>query len=227
MKICITGVSRGIGRALCEIALEHGHDVFGVARTQLASSTHGFTRHPRFKLFLADVAHPQDMEKLSDQISQATPSLDVLINNAGVLHDRVLDFDHTTADVLEQTFQVNVIGVHVMTQSLKKLLLKSAQPKVFSVSSMMGSITDNSSGKYYAYRTSKAALNMWNKSFSIDHPKITAVVLHPGWVATEMGGPQAPVTPQISAAGILNLAEKLGLNQSGKFYDYQGNELAW
>ena len=85
----------------------------------------------------------------------------------------------------------------------------------------------NNSGGYYAYRMSKAALNMFNKSFSKDHPKITTVVLHPGWVRTDMGGPNATLATQDSAQGLLKVIAGLNASKSGRFYDYSGRELPW
>ena len=181
---------------------------------------------PRLQRFVADVTKSSDLKSLDKEFNQID-QIDVLINNAGVLHDRELSFDQTTEDILLQTFQVNLFGVHAVTQIAKKRLLKSSNPKVFSLSSVMGSITENASGRYYAYRSSKAALNAWNKSFSVDHPKITSIVIHPGWVATEMGGAQAPTSPKDSAAGILTLVQKLGLESTGKFFDYTGREVPW
>ena len=91
----------------------------------------------------------------------------------------------------------------------------------------MGSIDDNSSGGYYAYRSSKAALNMLNKSLAMDNPWLTTIVVHPGWVKTDMGGSQAPLTVEESTEGIWKLIKSKGPADSGKFFDYRGQILKW
>ena len=91
----------------------------------------------------------------------------------------------------------------------------------------MGSIGDNTSGGSYAYRISKVAINMFNKSFAVDHPFFCSIVVHPGWVKTDMGGAQAPTTVQESVSGLIAVIHKLTLKDSGKFFDYEGEELPW
>lgn len=227
MKIMLTGINRGIGQAMCELALSQGHEVIGISRSPLPANHELASKHPGFTHFVADVTKAADLKNLEKKLAETTTHLDVLINNAGVLHDAELSFDQTTEDIFLKTFQVNLFGVHAVTQIAKNLLIKAKNPKVFSISSVMGSIDENASGRYYAYRSSKAALNAWNKSFSLDHPKIASIVIHPGWVSTEMGGAQAPVTPKVSAAGILELVQKRGLESTGKFFDYTGREIPW
>ena len=95
------------------------------------------------------------------------------------------------------------------------------------MTSMMGSIADNTSGGSYAYRASKAALNMINKSLSVDNSWLTTVVVHPGWVKTDMGGAGAPVEPRASALGIWKLVRGLKMKDSGHFFDFHGKELPW
>lgn len=219
-------MNRGIGLALTQIALEKGHEVIGVTRDVAAAEKALGQKNSKLNLFAADVTVAQQLKTLGESLKKFD-GIDVLINNAGVSFDSKLDFDHLTADEFVSTFQVNVIGVHLMTQAVKPLLLKSKTPRILNISSIMGSITENASGKYYAYRSSKAALNMWNKSFSLDHPQIMSVVIHPGWVATDMGGPQATTQPADSAAGIMNLVESLQLKDTGQFFDFQGKKLSW
>src|SRR5262249_2933625 len=122
---------------------------------------------------------------------------------------------------------VNSVVPFEMTQALLPYLKKSKQPKVIHITSLMGSIEDNSSGGYYAYRASKAALNMINKSLTRDHSWLTSVVMHPGWVQTDMGGPQAPTSTRDSAQGIWQVINGLGSEKSGHFYDFKGKELPW
>ena len=100
---------------------------------------------------------------------------------------------------------------------------------VITITSGMGSLADNTSGGSIAYRSSKAAVNMVMRSAAIDlAPRgITCVLVNPGWVRTDMGGPKAPLSPQESVTAMRRLIETLGPNQSGKFYNYDGREYPW
>ena len=100
-------------------------------------------------------------------------------------------------------------------------------PKLFHITSQLGSIADNTSGSYYFYRISKAALNMFNKSFSQDYPNITSIVLHPGWVRTDMGGKNAPVAPEQAAKMLSDLILRLDKASTGQFLNYRGEILSW
>ncbi len=221
MKILITGVNRGIGHALAQIYLNSGAQVIGTSRKK-----ENLFSHSNFQHIELDMLQESSWAQFRQQITQRS-HLDLVLNNAGVLLDGSLTFEQLTAETLRKTFEVNVLGPHQTTQAALPLLLKSQKPKVVSISSLMGSITDNSSGRYYAYRTSKTALNMWNKSFSIDYPQITSIVVHPGWVQTDMGGSQAPLSTVQSAEGIWSVIENIKPQKTGQFFDYRGNELPW
>ena len=114
-----------------------------------------------------------------------------------------------------------------VTQRLLSNLLASHRPIVATLTSKMGSIADNRSGGYYAYRVSKSAVNMLMKSFANDHPKIRTVLLHPGWVRTDMGGPNATVSVEASVDGLVSVITNLKPEQSGGFFDYKGAEIPW
>jgi NAD(P)-dependent dehydrogenase (short-subunit alcohol dehydrogenase family) len=223
MKILITGTTRGIGLELARQVLAAGHEVMAVARepgrsrplAELAARHGQRLRIVPFDLLDADV---MDAVKA---IARDWDCIDVLVNNAGILRK-----DDTRQDFME-SFAVNAVVPFEMTRTLLPWLRKSTRPRALHVTSKMGSIADNSSGGHYAYRASKAALNMINRSLALDHVWLTTVVVHPGWVQTDMGGEEAPVAPADSAAGIWRLIEGLGLDSSGKFFDYQGNALPW
>ncbi len=125
------------------------------------------------------------------------------------------------------SFAVNTVAPFEITQALLPWLRKSTQPRVIHVTSKMGSIAENTSGSYYAYRSSKAALNMISRSLALDHDWLTSVVVHPGWAQTDMGGPQATVSVTDSARGIWRLANGAKRQDSGRFFDYLGKELTW
>ena len=108
-------------------------------------------------------------------------------------------------------------------------IARSKRKLVVTITSGMGSIGDNTSGGSIAYRSSKAAVNMVMRSAAIDLAprRISCVVVNPGWVKTDMGGPAATLTPQESVTALRRLIETFGLNNSGKFYHYDGNEYPW
>jgi NAD(P)-dependent dehydrogenase (short-subunit alcohol dehydrogenase family) len=152
-------------------------------------------------------------------------SIDVVINNAGVFGDNTLgtlDFD----DVLRQ-FAVNAMGPLRLTEAL--LPLMGPGGKVAMVTSRMGSIADNGSGGYYAYRMSKAALNAAGVSLARDlAPRgIAVVLLHPGFVQTRMVGFAGDITPEQSAAGLAARIDALDLASSGSFWHSNGQALPW
>ena len=222
MNVLITGASRGIGLELCRLGLGKGHNISAVARDPMAAKDLQSLQGKfgsQLKCIAQDVADPNAAQKIKAALPWS--ALDVLINNAGV-YEKLL-----SEESLSKSFQVNSTAPLLLTQELLELLRKSRQPKVIQITSKMGSIADNTSGGSYAYRASKAALNMLNKSLAIDNPWLTALVVHPGWVRTEMGGAQAPTAPADSARGIWRLIEEAQSRQSGTFLDFQGQSIPW
>jgi len=116
-----------------------------------------------------------------------------------------------------------------MVETFATQIARSEQKVIITISSKMGSIADNSSGGNYLYRTSKAAVNMVVKSLAIDLKPtgITAVALNPGWVKTDMGGPNAMISVEESVSGMRQVISSLTIADSGKFFDYDGNEIPW
>ncbi|MGI8738565.1 MAG: SDR family NAD(P)-dependent oxidoreductase [Gammaproteobacteria bacterium] len=131
-------------------------------------------------------------------------SIDILVNNAGVYGPRDADFGQTDENRWLATFAVNVIAPMQLCEALVENVARSRRKVIASISSQMGSIEDNSSGGHYVYRASKAALNAVMKSMAIDlGPRgITAVILHPGWVKTDMGGSNALISAAESVSGM-------------------------
>ena len=157
--------------------------------------------------------------------------IDVLINNAGiygsVVGDRLQTLELTNVEVWNDVFQTNVIAPFALTRALLPNMSPSAVIAI--LSSELGSITNNTRGEIYAYRSSKAAVNMVGKSLAIDLKPLgfTVILLHPGWAHTDMGGPAAPVDPVESIAGLRKVIAAATPDLSGRFLAWNGREMPW
>ncbi|HEX4925641.1 MAG TPA: SDR family oxidoreductase [Bdellovibrionales bacterium] len=225
--LVITGAGRGIGLEWSKRALQGGDRVLCVSRTLTPELT-GLVREfeGRAEALQADVSTDEGAKKIAAHPFLKGHAVDILVNNAGVLHAENGLEDVNFARV-EESLRINAIGPMRVTRALLAHLQKSQLPIVASVTSLMGSIADNRGGGYYSYRMSKAALNMFNKSFSVDEPGIIAIVLHPGWVQTRMGGSGATVTAADSVSGMMKVVSGLKASDTGRFFNYTGKELPW
>lgn len=222
MKFVITGTSQGIGLEFTKQVLKDGHHVLAIARpsSHLQELRSLIEKYPKtLSLIEIDLAEEKVISLIESRVKEAG-AVDVLINNAGVYgkSDSRDDFD--------QSFLVNSTIPYLLTQSLLPSLKQSSAPKLVLISSQMGSIQDASGGSY-SYRASKAALNMMGKCFSLDHPWLTTLIFHPGWVQTNMGGGAAPVLPHDSVKGMLKLIYAAGAKDSGKYQTFEGARLNW
>lgn len=175
-----------------------------------------------------DVSSPASIAAWAADLKTRINHVDLLINNAGIL-------EHTglrTVDPEEmmRLFQINTMGPLFVTQSLHNqgLLGRPGTSIVANMTSKMGSVEDNGMGGYYSYRASKAALNIINKSLSIDLASegVTSVLLHPGFVKTEMTGNSGNIDAKTSAAGLLSQLES-GKPLQGRWYGWNGEEIPW
>ena len=174
-----------------------------------------------------DISNDSDIANAVKSVADALGSLNVLINNAGIYksHEALAE---TTRANLNDHFNVNVSSAIMMAQAFRELLKKgkdsAKKPSVIvNMSSEMGSIT-NASTKSFAYRTSKTALNMATKCIGNEliGEGIYCISMHPGWVLTDMGGPNALMKPTESVSGILNVTANVTEDMNGKFIDYAG-----
>lgn len=224
--VVVTGASRGLGLELVRQLAERGDRVIATVRSPEGASALERLPSPPERIETLDVADAPGVAALATNLRGL--AIDVLINNAGKGGGRQA-FDQLDTTELASFFEVNSIGPMRVAQALLPNLRAGRRRLVASVSSRMGSIDDNTSGGAYGYRASKTALNMFNKSLSIDlaREKFTCVVLHPGWVKTDMGGEGAPLQPAESVAGMLKVLDGLRPTDTGRFLDFEGQPIPW
>ena len=231
-RMLLTGASGGLGLEFTRQWLEGGHRVFALARRPDDSgglnelkAKHGDA------LFLGtcDISSTESVEAAARQVGEATDALDVVLNNAGTYGTRQATLDTLDFDEVRRAFEVNTLGTLRVTHAMLPLLRRGEAPRLIHMTSLMGSLGDNGSGGAYAYRMSKAALNVAsvNLSHELRAAGIPSVVLHPGWVHTGMGGPGAPLTAEESVAAMIRTIDSIGAGHSGRFLDRSGEPLPW
>ena len=161
--------------------------------------------------------------------SLAGEAIDVLINNAGVGSPKQQRLGSLDYAAWARVLDVNTLGPMRVVEAFLDNVAKGGDRKIVTLTSAMGSITDNASGGSYAYRSSKAAVNIVMKSLSIDlAPRgITCVVVHPGWVRTDMGGPDGKLTTSQSVTALRRLIAGLQPEDTGQFFNYDGKSYPW
>ena len=214
--ILITGANRGLGLEFARQYKADGWDVVATARQDSPELNELGISVERLDM--------GDLDAVSG-FSVDVGQLDLLIANAGTYGPR----DASTAEDARawlDTFAVNSVAPYMLAQSLLPKV-RAAGGKLIAVSTRMGSLADNSSGGFLAYRSSKTALNMAWRTLALANPDLACAVLHPGWVQTRMGGDNAPVTPQESISGMRQVIERLTPADSGAFLDYRGDRVPW
>jgi NAD(P)-dependent dehydrogenase (short-subunit alcohol dehydrogenase family) len=225
----ITGTNRGIGLELATQYARAGWRVFATCRKpQTASALKVLQRQYPETLFIErlDVANHAQIERLGSRLKGE--AIDLLINNAG-WSERCADLADVRYKPWERALRVNTFATLKMAQVFLDHVAKSKKRTIVTISSEMGSINENTNGTRYAYRVSKAAVNMVVKTLSVDllPRKIKVVSLHPGWVKTALGGPDALLTKTESVNGLRSVIEGLTLADSGRFLSYDGKEIPW
>jgi len=225
--VLITGAKRGIGYEFTKQYAEDGWKVLACCRdpaTAIALQALT-TANANVQIIALDVANFKQIEQVADALKN-TP-IDLLINNAGVYPDS--SYGDVDMDDWTTAFKINSMAPLKMAEEFQTHLAKSTLKKLATLSSKMGSIDDNTSGGSYIYRSSKTAVNMVMKSLSVDLAPagISVVTLHPGWVLTDMGGPNALINVNTSVTGLRKVIENLSLRTTGKFVAYDGKEIAW
>jgi len=216
-SVLITGANRGLG---LEFARQYSSDGWSVIATAREVGQELDSLGVR-----VETLDMSDLEAVAG-FGERLDSLDLLVANAGTYGPKSVSTGEDGEAWLE-TFAVQTVGPFLLAQSVLPLVARS-NGKLIAITSKMGSIEDNTSGGYIAYRSSKTALNSAWRSLAIDNRgKVTAVVLHPGWVQTRMGGRSAPLTTEQSVAGMRRVIEQLGPKDSGEFFSYDGSRIPW
>lgn len=229
-KVLITGANRGLGLEMARQYASDGWRVYACCRQperahdlgRLAAATDG-----RLSIHPLEVTNAAQVAALPAVLGD--DSLDLLINNAGVYGQDDAGFGNTDVQAWLRTFEVNAIAPLKIMEALVDAVARSRRRVMACVSSKMGSMADNRSGGSYVYRSSKAALNAVVVSAAVDlrHRGITVVALNPGWVKTDMGGPNAEITVTESVTALRAVLDGLGPSDSGWFIDVDGTTIPW
>ena len=228
-SILITGTNRGIGLELTRQFAADGWEVLACTRNPAAAT--GLSalaqEYGSIRVYELDVTNYGQLDELAGQLQGV--AIDVLVNNAGVLAPRVQFPDQVDPAGWRQILEVNTIAPLMIVRAFLPHISRSDKKLIANISSSVGSIEENTSGGSYFYRSSKTALNQVGKSLSVDLADrgITVLQLHPGWVLTDMGGPSAMITAEVSVAGLRKLIQSATPQQNGHFYRYNGEEIPW
>jgi NAD(P)-dependent dehydrogenase (short-subunit alcohol dehydrogenase family) len=228
--ILITGASRGLGLEFARQYLAEGWEVIAACRNpgsaqgleSLAAQSPGAAT-----LIEMDVADAASVKRAAKGLGAR--SLDVVINGAGIFGGHGQSLGSLDYEDWRAVLEVNLLGPARVCEAFLEHVARSERRLIVTITSGMGSLTDNTSGGYVLYRTSKAAVNMLMRTAAIDlrARRISCVVVNPGWVKTDMGGPNAKLTPTESVAAMRRLIGSLGPRDSGRFYNYDGREYPW
>ena len=229
MLYLITGANRGIGLGFVGQLLARGDSVVATARRpdEADELQRLAERHPdRLEIAELDLSRQDTIDEVADRLGNR--SLDVLINNGATMKGAG-PFEELNDSILFESFEVNTVGPLRVSRALLPNLERAEGAKIVNITSKMGSVADNTSGGSYAYRISKAALNMATRSMAIDLAprEIIAFVIHPGWVRTRMGGSNALIDTETSVSNMLRIIDGADEETSGTFQEWNGNQVPW
>ena len=230
-RILITGANRGIGLELLRQYASNGDRVFAGCRSpeKAADLKEIITQHPgQVTILPLDVTNAQSITQSAAEVAAQVEALDILINNAAI-HSGDEHLSEVKAKTLLKVLHVNAVGAVLVAQAFIKLLKKGNDPKLINVSSEAGSIERMDHFRGYNYYGSKTAMNMYTRSLAWDPETVgvTVIAIHPGWVRTDMGGPDAHLSTEQSAEGLIKVTTDLTPSDNGKFFTWEGNEYPW
>ncbi len=227
--LLITGANRGIGLTMVRHYLSDGWLVTACCREpeQAIELLSLLEANDGLSIFQLDVTDYEGVDELAENL--AGEPIDLLINNAGYYGPKGSNFGGTDVEEWRQVMEINTIAPLKLLEAFSPHLKQASSATFAVLSSKMGSMGDNSGGGCYIYRSSKAAVNAVVKSLSVDlrEDDICVVALHPGWVRTEMGGPNGLIDTEESVVGLKRVLDSLEMSQTGMFFDYLGQEIPW
>lgn len=220
-NVLITGISKGIGKALAQKFLKKGYFVFG---TSIDGQT-DFS-DPNLSVVGLELSSTKSIADCASTLLKSGKKIDIQINSAGAM----LDEDETTVipDKLRKTLEINLIGPIDLTEQILPIINEGGH--IINVASSAGSLAlpahdSHEEGHYPSYKISKTAVNMYTKTLAARlKGKITVSSVHPGWVRTDIGGQEAPVTPEEAAENIFKLA--ISRPETGQFW-FNGEKMPW
>ena len=221
-SVVVTGANRGIGLELVKQLLNSGYRVYATHRSEKG----GLARlsNQNLSIHQMDVREKEAIQVLVDSIEG---EIDLLINNAGVADGRWQSISEIDMEHALEVLEINAVAPVLVTQKFQNKMKDGST--IVMISSLMGSISDCMSGRSYAYRASKTALNMFSIAMKneLKNQGISILILHPGWVATDMGGPNATVSPEESVRGMIQRIDEHNLDLSGRYVQFDGTPIEW
>lgn len=227
--ILITGCNRGLGLELTRQFAADGWRVFATCRDETSADELKALeqQYELLRVLRLEITDYGQMAALAEQL-HGQP-IDILLSNAGYYGPKGSLFGRVNRNEWRQVLEANTIAPYMLAETFCENVAASGRKLIAVMSSKVGSIADNRSGGGYIYRTSKTAVNQVVKSLSVDLAGrgISVIALHPGWVQTEMGGPNALISPEESVAGLKKVLLHINLKRSGRFINYDGTEIPW
>ncbi|XP_042352651.1 C-factor [Plectropomus leopardus] len=250
-SVLVTGASRGLGLQIVDFLASGGFSpgkIIATARDPARAQKlqELAQKHPNIHIITLDVVKQESIEKSVEDVERLVQEdgLNCLINNAGI--NVVADFHTVTAEKMIENFHTNTVAPLMITKAFLPLMKKAAsrggaagsmsiqRAAVINMTSLLGSVELNwgeraNNFKWYPYRTSKSALNMVSRCMAVDlEPDgILCMAIHPGWVRTDMGGSEAPLSPEESVSAILSVIGGLTEKDHGSFLNFTGEVLPW
>ena len=227
----ITGTNRGLGFELVRQCLARGDRVFGTCRDVEAATElqELATNHPdQLTIIELDVTDEQAIDRCVEIVQSHTTHVDLLFNNAGISPDGE-EWSNLSPETLLHSFHVNAVAPVILTNRLYPLLKASQESKVINLSSGQASVSKKGDGGKYSYGSSKTALNMLSRTmaFGLRDDGIIVTAITPGWTRTDMGGPNAPNSPEESIQGVLKVVDNLTMEDTGEFLTWEGEHYHW
>jgi len=227
--ILVTGANRGLGIEFVEQYLNEGNEVIATYRNENSSMDliEMGNERSNLKLLQLDVSSNKSLNSFAENLGDSP--IDIFINNAGVYGPRNSSFGNVDEENWIPAIKINAIAPILLTQLIIKNIRSGADKKLIYITSKMGSIDDNKGGGAYVYRSSKTALNAVVKSLSVDleNEGMTVALIHPGWVKTDMGGPNALIDKETSVREMTEVISNLDISSTGNFYNYDGSIIPW